>query len=169
MVVSDAEVLASWAVDPVFCAHAGWTLSSSADEAVPWWRHTIEAPDPALLRLMAVHDDEPVGHVDLHGDSSDVRELGFVIGPSHRWRQGLGTAAAMAGLAWGFTGLCLSRIWAEAVEANAESVRILRRVGMTEFGLGDVETFMGAPSRYLQFSLSRDEWLAEHREFGAEE
>ena len=78
-----------------------------------------------------------------------------------RWRHGLGTDAAYAGLAHGFTVLGLSRIWAEAVEANVSSVRVLRRVGMREIGPGDAESFLGTPSRLLRFDLSRADWLAD--------
>ena len=159
MVVFDAQTLASWAVDPLFCAHAGWKQRASVDDAVEWWREAIEAPDRLSIRLMAVRDEEPVGYVDLHGDGNGVRELGFVIGPSTRWRQGLGAAAAEAGLSFGFTALGLTQIWAEAVEANIGSVRILRRIGMQETGAGSAEDFLGSPSRYLQFSLSRSDWL----------
>lgn len=158
MVVSDAEVFASWATDPVFCAHAGWTHHSTADGAVLWWRDAITDPDPLLTRLTAVLGEEPVGYVDLHGDDNGERELGFLVGPSHRWGQGMGTMAAVAGLSYGFAVLELSWIWAEAVEANAGSVRILQRIGMRGTGLGDAEAFLGAPSRYVRFGISRDEW-----------
>lgn len=166
LVASDAETLASWATDPLFCAHAGWKLRSTVEGAIPWWHDAITAPDPLLTRLMAVGSEEPIGYVDLHGDADDVRELGFVVGPSSRWHQGLGTAAARAGLSYGFTTLGLSAIWAEAVEANASSVRILRRMGMTETGAGSAEAFLGAPSRYVRFSLSRDAWALGSHEAG---
>ncbi len=166
MVVSDAEVLASWAADPVFCAHAGWRRDLSADAALAWWRAAIAEPDPSLTRLLALQDDQPVGHVDLHGSADAVRELGFVIGPSARWGQGLGAAAALAGLSYGFEVLGLSAIWAEAVEANVGSVRILRRIGMRETGLGDAERFLGAQSRYIRFGLSRADWSAQARGAG---
>ncbi len=154
----------SWAVDPVFCSHAGWKPRATTDGAVSWWHAAIADPDPLLTRLLAVRGEDPVGYVDLHGDASEVRELGFVIGPSSRWRQGWGTAAALAGLSYGFTVLDLSEIWAEAAEANVGSVRILRQIGMTETGLGGTETFLGAPSRYVQFSLSRADWSAGRHE-----
>lgn len=160
MVLSDAEELSSWAIDPVFCAHAGWRPRSTVDGAVPWWREAIATPDPMLTRLMAVREEEPVGFVDLHGDAGDMRELGFLVGPSTRWRQGVGTAVAEAGLSYGFTVLELAQIWAEAVEANTGSVRILRRIGLKESGVGTAESFLGVPSRYLQFTQSRDIWLA---------
>ncbi|WP_419775738.1 GNAT family N-acetyltransferase [Microbacterium oxydans] len=72
-----------------------------------------------------------------------------------RWRT---DAAALAGLDHGFTQLGLSSIWAEAVEANFGSVRVLRRIGMTETGHGTSESFLGVDSRYLRFHLSRVDW-----------
>lgn len=159
LIEADAPTLAAWAVDPVFCAHAGWRPRDAPGDAVPWWREAIQHPDPALIRLLALSDNQPVGYVDLHGDDANERELGFAIGPSANWRQGFGAAAARVGLEHGFGVLGLSRIWAEAVEANVGSVRILRSLGMRETGSGAAEVFLGTPSRYLQFELSRAEWL----------
>ena len=58
------------------------------------------------------------------GSQPRRRELGFVIGERRHWRQGLGRAAAEAGLRFGFASLGLSQIWAEALDANRASVRI---------------------------------------------
>ncbi|MCO1338786.1 hypothetical protein BJH93_07775 [Kocuria polaris] len=66
--------------------------------------------------------------------------------------------AASAGRVYGFETLGLRRIWAEAVEANIGSVRILQGLGMRHTGPGDEETFLGAPSTYARFDLSRDDW-----------
>ena len=158
MVLADAPVLASWADDATFRAHAGWRQHPSASLAIAWWQHRIEEPDPRLVRLLAVHGDEAVGYVDLYADDEGSRELGYLIAPSARWGHGLGGAAAHAGLAHGFDVMGLDRIWAEAVEANVASVRILRRIGMGATGLGATEQFVGEPSRYLQFELLRTDW-----------
>ncbi|WP_127012447.1 MULTISPECIES: GNAT family N-acetyltransferase [Microbacterium] len=165
MIPADAETFASWAEDPVFRAHAGWSQDMTVDRVASWWREIIEHPDPRLVRLAAVDEvGELIGHVDLHDTDGlhdaegGPRELGFLIGPSRRWRHGWGTAAALAGLDHGFTQLGLSSIWAEAVEANIGSVRVLRRIGMTETGHGTSESFLGADSRYLRFHLSRADW-----------
>jgi len=158
MLASDADVFASWAADSRFCAHAGWTTRSDIDELVPWWRALIENPDPTLLRMTAVCDGDVVGYVDLHGDSDDESELGFAIGDSKRWGKGLGMAAAAAGLAYGFEELGLSSIWAEALEANVASVRILQRLGMVDIGRGAEEPFAGVPSVYHQYRVTHSEW-----------
>ncbi|MDN3496631.1 GNAT family protein [Planococcus sp. APC 4015] len=158
MIPSDAEMLGSWASDPIFCDHTGWTRRSAVDGAIAWWHEAIATPDPDLIRLTVVRDDEPVGYVDLHGSAPDTRELGFVIGPSARWGNGLGSAAAHAGLAYGFEVIGLSVVWAEAVQSNTASMRILQKIGMNDAGPGCEEEFLGIMSRYSRFSLTRDEW-----------
>ncbi len=158
MVAADAETFAAWAIDPIFTAHAGWRTAASADELVPWWRELINNPGPELLRLAAVHGEKVVGYVDLHGNGDKSRELGFVVGPSANWGRGWGARAAVAGLAYGFETMGLTEIWAEALEANVGSVRILERLGMTYIGPGSAEEFLGAPSVYAQYRLSRAEW-----------
>ena len=155
---ADAETLAGWQTDALFCAHAGWQARESLQEAVGWWHGQISHPDPHLIRLLVLDAQNPVGYVDLHGSGQVERELGYLIGPSTSWGRGLGTAAARAGVAFGFNGLGLSRIWAEAVEANTASVKVLRRLGMREIGLGSEEDFLGQTSHYVQFEILATEW-----------
>ncbi len=159
LVPADAETFAAWATDGIFATHAGWRHATTPEEFVPWWRNLIAQRDTALIRLAVACNQEIVGYVDLHGEGSDSRELGFVIGPSSRWGRGLGTRAARAGLAYGFENLALESIWAEAVEANTGSVRILQRLGMTYTGEGAEETFVGRPSRYAHYRVTRAAWL----------
>ena len=47
--------------------------------------------------------------------------------------------------------LGLSEIWAEALDTNPRSIRILQRLGMTETGRGD-------PPSYRRFVLAADGW-----------
>jgi RimJ/RimL family protein N-acetyltransferase len=155
---ADAAVLGSWAEDELFCRHAGWTSSSPA-KVCDFWIRQIKDPPTGLLRLAAESADrEVLGYVDLDGTDPENRELGFLVGPSHRWGHGLGRRIAEAGLTYGFKELSLERIWAEAVAANTASVQILRALGMRETGRGDAETFLETDSHYLQFEILRDEW-----------
>lgn len=62
---------------------------------------------------------------------------------------------ARLGLEWGFGELRLEEIWAEAVDANAASVRILQAIGMTELGRGEDEELLGIASYYRRFSIRR--------------
>ena len=155
---SDAAVFAEWASDERFCQHAGWTFGGAPAATLAFWTQLIAAPPADLLRLTAIADGEVAGYVDLHGDLPGVRELGYVVGPSTRWGRGLGTALGAAGLAHAFDVLGLEAVWAEALAANVPSVRILRTLGMRETGRGDAEAFLGEPTHYVQFRLSRVDW-----------
>lgn len=160
LVAADAVVFAAWGTDRVFCAHAEWSPDTALADRSKWWADIIAQPPPGLLRLAACVSGEVVGYVDLHGSEPDRRELGYLIGGRDRWNHGLGTLVARAGLAYGFEVLGLQTIWAEAIDANAASMAILRRLGMRETGLGAETEFLDVRSRYRQFELSEAEFAA---------
>lgn len=154
----DAGVLAGWGEDDLFCLHAGWSTTSHA-ALHDFWVRQVEDPPAELIRLAAENvNGGLVGYVDLHGLDPGEKELGFVIGPSDRWGQGLGRRAAEAGLVYGFEELSLERIWAEAVAINTASVRILRSLGMQETGPGGPGAFLHEDSYYLQFHITHPMW-----------
>jgi RimJ/RimL family protein N-acetyltransferase len=163
LVPSDVAVYARWGLDRRLCEHAGWTVDLPLSGYEAHWEKLVNDPPPNLIRLAAVDDDEVVGYADLHGYHPDLRELGYVVGPSSRWGQGIGTTIAHLGLAHGFETLGLQEITAEAMDANHASIHILHNLGMTETGRGQDELFLGKPSFYRQFSITRDEWTIRHR------
>jgi len=134
LTAADADTLASWAEDEVFCHGAEWDRGKPREYYVDFHRRIILNPPAELLRLAVVEPGSGglVGFVDLHGPSMRTRELGYVIGPSSNWRRGLGGAAASAGLAYGFGTLCLEHVWAEARASNRASVRIRENLSMRE-------------------------------------
>jgi RimJ/RimL family protein N-acetyltransferase len=152
--LADAEAIASWALDPLFCAAAEWTVGLGMTEYVSFHRRIVTEPPSDLIRLAAVHQGELVGYVDLHGSQPSRRELGFIIGDSRRWKRGLGRQAAQAGLDYGFHQLKLTEIWAEALAANLASVRILQSLGMIETGPGAPGIYLGTPTHYRRFTIS---------------
>ena len=158
LLADDAEIFTAWAADEVFVAHAGWTPGLPREEYTVFWQRLAHEPPPELLRLVAEHRGAVVGTVDLHGLEPGIRELGYTVGPSANWGRGLGTALARAGLAHGFEALGLETVWAEALPANLASVRILRRLGMQADGHGEVEEFLGDPSRYERYRISREQY-----------
>jgi RimJ/RimL family protein N-acetyltransferase len=156
----DAQVIAAWGSDDEFCRAADWTVGMPPSEYRAIQEQLIAQPPSDLIRLGAVFDRQLVGYVDLHGSESGCRELGFVIGERRHWRQGLGRAVAEAGLRFGFATLGLTQIWAEALDANHASVRILQGLGMRETAVGQNRTYMGEPTCYRQFTLSSMEFSA---------
>ncbi|MEV8373105.1 GNAT family protein [Kribbella sp. NPDC056861] len=155
--LGDGPAFATWGLDRRFCEHAGWRLDRPLSGHEAHWHRLITVPSPDHLRLAAVAAGELVGYVDFAGASADAdpdrRELGYVVGPSTRWGQGLGTAIARLALAYGFGQLGLQEIWAEALDANAASIRILQSIGMTEYARGADDTFLGVPTFYRQFRI----------------
>lgn len=154
---SDVPVFASWGKDPRFVEHAGWSPGLPDAELRAFWTGLVNTPPPELLRLAAERDQVLIGYVDLHGTDPVERELGYAIGPSSCWGKGLGTAVAGAALNYAFDVLGLESVWAEALPANATSLRILQRIGMRSTGSGEPEEFLGVIGRYEQFRITRRE------------
>lgn len=154
MTLEDADVIAAWATDEEFCRAAEWTLGLSFQEHRQFQAGLICSPPSDLVRLGAVHEGRLVGYVALQGTEPQRRELGFLIGPRTVWGRGLGVATTRAGLRHGFEELHLDEIWAEALDANRASVRILQRLGLRETGPGDPGTYLDQPTRYRQFATT---------------
>ena len=155
LVAADADRIAAWSSDEDFCRAARWSIRPLEQHRE--FQHQLIADPPSdLLRLGVVQHGRLTGYVDLHGHDADRRELGFLVGPRSAGGRGLGMAAASAGLNYGFEELDLREIWAEALEANRASIRILQKLGMKETGWGNVDTHLGRPSRYRQFSIAAE-------------
>lgn len=152
LTIADAVTLATWSRDEEFCRAADWSLGKSLDEHQAFHRRIVAEPPADLIRLGARWRGRLVGYADLHGDETDRRELGFLIGPAF-WGRGLGGATAASALEFGFDRLGLREVWAEAADANPRSIRILQRCGMREVGRGDDVTYRDVPTFYRRFSL----------------
>ncbi len=158
LTLDDAPVIASWAEDVQLCREADWSVGLPHESHLAFWRDLIEAAPRELIRLGAVSGGDLVGYVDLHGSDPGRRELGFLIGVRPRWGHGLGHRAATAALEYGFRDMRLGEVWAEALDANQRSVRLLQRLGMRETGRGDEGEFLGRPSFYRRFALMSSQW-----------
>lgn len=158
--MQDAPTFAGWATDPEFCRQADWTASVSFADNQRFHENLVGSPPRDLIRLGAIQEGMLVGYVDLHGNEPHRRELGFVIGPRGHWGRGLGLLAGAAGLSYGFGYLGLKEIWAEALDANQRSVRILQHLGMMETSRGDGGSFLERPTYYRQFAITAEGWAS---------
>ena len=105
----DAQALAGWGQDEVFGRQAGWT-GTSPDALHDFWVRQVEEPPVESIRVAVEDaDGEVAGHVDLHGLTAGEKELGFLVGPSCRWRCGLGRRVAEAEFTYSFNQLALRR------------------------------------------------------------
>lgn len=81
-------------------------------------------------------------------------ETGYTLARA-AWGRGYATEAARAILRWGFAGLGLHRVVAVADPANAASLRVLDRVGMTRLGMRHCYN-----ARMVECALSLGAWRA---------
>lgn len=160
---SDADVIAAWADDPDFCREADWTPGLSRQVRAEFHRQLILTPPVDLVRLGAVEGGALVGYCDLAGVESGRRELGFVVGERANWNRGLGRGIAAAGLDYAFGEFALGEVWAEALDANPNSIRLLRHLGFLETGRGADAPFRAHHSFYRQFVITAGEW-EQHRQ-----
>jgi RimJ/RimL family protein N-acetyltransferase len=95
-----------------------------------WW------PARGVTLAIARRDrpDELLGSASLRRFNRDRRaELGYWLG-AEDWHKGYATEAAASIIEFGFRELGLERIYAQVLEGNAASCRVLEKLGMTPEG-----------------------------------
>jgi RimJ/RimL family protein N-acetyltransferase len=121
----------------------------------------LTEPGQWLVLAMEVRETSAViGEVLLKWESETNRqgEIGFAVHRAHQGR-GFAAEAARVVLRLGFDDLALHRIVAVCIDGNADSVRLLRRLGMQqEADLRDNVFFKGNWADQLVFGLLEDEW-----------
>lgn len=96
-----------------------------AERGFSWWA------------ILPAGSDEIVGagcvqHIE--NDPANPIEVGWRLRPAD-WGKGYATEAARAMLAFGFARTDAARLYAVADPANAASIGVMRRLGMTDLGL----------------------------------
>jgi RimJ/RimL family protein N-acetyltransferase len=101
-----------------------------------------------------------LGTVSLRRFLRDRRaELGYWLG-AEAWGAGIATEAAGAVIDFGFRELGLERIYAQVLEGNAASCRVLEKLGMVNEGIRRRHIRKGKRlCDVSMFGLLRDEWL----------
>jgi RimJ/RimL family protein N-acetyltransferase len=124
---------------------------------IAWW------PQARGITLAIAKRDNPdvlLGTVSLRRFLRDRRaELGYWLG-ADAWGQGLATEAADAMIDFGFRELGLERIYAQVLEGNEPSCRVLEKLGMMNEGIRRRHIRKGKRLCDVSlFGLLRDEWL----------
>jgi RimJ/RimL family protein N-acetyltransferase len=103
--------------------------------------------------------DELLGTASLRRFARDRRaELGYWLGAAE-WGRGYATEAAGAIVDFGFRDLGLARIYAQVLDGNAPSCRVLDKLGMTREGVRRRHIRKGRNLRdVVMYGLLRDEW-----------
>jgi [ribosomal protein S5]-alanine N-acetyltransferase len=124
---------------------------------IAWW------PQARGVTLAIARRQSPgvlLGTVSLRRFQRDRRaELGYWLG-ADAWGSGYATEAADAMIDFGFRELGLERIYAQVLEGNAPSCRVLEKLGMMSEGVRRRHIRKGKRlCDVSMFGLLRDEWL----------
>ena len=119
----------------------------------------FEAGELAVFAITLKTDSELVGAVGLRAERSfDRANLGYWIGEPF-WGLGYCTEAATSIVEYGFTELKLQRLYAEHLERNSASGRVLQKIGMSKEGTARQHTKKwGKFEDLVLYGLLRNEW-----------
>jgi ribosomal-protein-alanine N-acetyltransferase len=123
---------------------------------IEWWDRG-RGVTLAIARREA--PDEVLGTASLRTYARDRRaELGYWLG-TDAWGHGFATEAAGALVDFGFRELRLQRIYAQVLEGNAASCRVLEKLGMLDEGVRRRHVRKGKRlCDITMFGLLRTEW-----------
>ena len=123
---------------------------------IAWWP---QARGVTLAIAVRGRPDELLGSVSLRRFVRDRRaELGYWLGVD-AWGKGYATEAATALVDFGFRELGLERIYAQVLEGNAASCRVLEKLGMVSEGIRRRHIRKGRKLLDVHlFGVLRQEW-----------
>ena len=156
--------------DPGFMPFSGtWSLlpDGERERAVlqyHWSRRAEWTPSRWRLELVAAVDGEIVGTQGMFGDDFAITRTvtsGSWLGRRHQG-QGIGSEMRAAVLHLAFAGLGALRAETDAVEDNAASLQVTRKLGYEANG-DRIDATQGKRTRLLAFVLDRTRWEAARR------
>ena len=161
---TDAPALFTWASDPAPTRYMGWprhqTLADS--EAVIRYFESVSASQPPKYDRPLVLRDKatgrPLGSSGIHQAGEAAVELGWILREDAR-RQGYAQEAAEALLRYAMEELpWVKRVEARAHPENATSIRLMKKLGMTELEGGEfpMPQLGGQKVWLVRYGISRE-------------
>jgi RimJ/RimL family protein N-acetyltransferase len=134
-VADDWQALLRYQSDVRYLRYYPWDAREKADvqalvQQFVEWQH--EQPRTRFQFAVTLEPDgRPVGSCGLRmpHSAANEAELGYELAPP-LWGQGYATEIACAMLGFGFDDLSMHRVWAQSIEENRASIRVLEKVGM---------------------------------------
>jgi [ribosomal protein S5]-alanine N-acetyltransferase len=160
--LEDLDTVFVWSRDAEFCLANDWSLEIPEDHLRNHWTGIITESSDNLIRKGITFDGQLIGYADLAEiNALEARaSLGYAIGDSSLWGQGLGFLGAKLMLELAFKNLKLERVTAEVNAANTRSLRVLEKLGFKLEGvLRQHETYRGVSGDVHLFGMLREEFL----------
>lgn len=169
---ADAEELFQYASDPRVGSAAGWAAHESIENSREIIRGVLSEPETYAIVLKAT--GKPVGSIGLMiGKHSNLGipdtqgEIGYWIGVPY-WGLGIMPEAVHEILRYGFTELCLDRIWCAYFDGNDRSRHVQEKCGFKYVETRD-NMYWAQINEYKTEHISciiREEWKRGHSEMG---
>ena len=159
--LEDLNTVILWAKDSEFCLANEWSLELSQERLMTHWTGIITESSDKLIRKGITLNGQLIGYADLAEiNTFEARaSLGYAIGNSSLWGQGLGFYGAKLMLELAFESLKLERVTSEVNAANTRSLRVLEKLGFKLEGvLRQHETYRGVRGDVHLFGMLRDEY-----------
>jgi RimJ/RimL family protein N-acetyltransferase len=163
--LEDIPRLYEWHRDLEIDAASGWVPRMARSRFERRYEELVNDPPEDLEFLAVTRADILVGYVELAQVSHLERRaaIGFVVGDRAARRQGVGSAAVVLAVDFGFQLKDLDRVYAEVYAFNAPSLRLLERVGFTREGvLRQHDVHQGRRVDVVVWGMLRDEFYARY-------
>lgn len=164
---SDRAPFAAMNADPVVMEHFPSTLTrTQSDDMVDRLLQRWDRGRPSLWAVEVPGEAEFIGFVGLLEPSFDEHftpcvEVGWRLDARY-WGRGYAPEGARAALAYGFDDLGLDEIVSFTIEANANSRRVMEKLGLRHDTADDFDhpnVAVGDPCRrHVLYRMSAEEW-----------
>lgn len=137
--VADAPALlqciTTYIPDSVYIPKLEMEMVTDITEEESWIRTLIARPNALLL--VAEHNGQLIGNIDLTGNSRKVMQHTAVVGMGmlSEWRNvGLGTALLEKAISWAKDNEILEMLWLQVYTANTAGIQLYQKMGFQENG-----------------------------------
>ena len=158
--LEDVDDIFEFARDPEWGRYLSVPKPYFREHAVEFVEDRIRTSREVWPVWAMVLEGRVVGGIGIDIDAQDERgALGYSLARKH-WGRGLTVEAARAVVDWGFRERGLAKVYAYADARNAQSLRVMEKLGMTREGtLRSHRTLRGERVDDVYYGLLREEWM----------
>jgi len=127
---ADIQLLRSWRNQDNIRSYYISQKIITFDEQLLWWKNYKSNKNDYMFLIQPKNSNEKIGAVGLYNIYEKEAEFGrFMIGNEQYRGQGMALEACKLILQFGFTQLCLHRIYLKVIIENIKAKRIYQQVG----------------------------------------
>lgn len=162
--LEDVDDIFEFARDPEWGRYLTTPLPYLREHAVEFVEDRIHTPRDLWPAWAIVLDGRVVGGIGIEIDVEDATgALGYSIA-KEQWGRGLTVEAARAVVDWALRERGLAKVYAYADARNAQSLRVMEKLGMTREGrLRSHRTLRDERVDDVYYGLLREEWERDER------